>query len=195
MMYETPELETERLILKRGTYEDFVKVYEYDFTRLRNIDGEFEFVKYDPEKLKGYESLADEPYTIDFIVYKKDDLTPIGNLTLDRYNPENKSLEVSVNLHPSYWRRGYMTEAILHAMHYVFKNLDIDNIIYGYAEENFKSRGLSDKIGFDFYCDKIEHYIRLDKDIKERITIMSREKFQQLYMVNGKIKMYTLNVN
>ena len=37
MMYETPQLETERLILKRGTYEDYVKVYEYDFTRLRNI--------------------------------------------------------------------------------------------------------------------------------------------------------------
>jgi len=40
MMYETPQLETERLILKRGTYEDYVKVYEYDFTRLRNIAGD-----------------------------------------------------------------------------------------------------------------------------------------------------------
>ena len=27
MIYETPQLETERLILKRGTNEDFVKVY------------------------------------------------------------------------------------------------------------------------------------------------------------------------
>ena len=39
MIYETPQLETERLILKRGTYEDFVKVYEYDFTKLRDING------------------------------------------------------------------------------------------------------------------------------------------------------------
>lgn len=56
MKYKIPILETERLILQKGSYEDYVKVYEYDFTRLRNIDGEFEFVKYDPEKLKGYET-------------------------------------------------------------------------------------------------------------------------------------------
>jgi len=30
-----PELETKRLILKRGNYEDYVKVFEYDFTRLK----------------------------------------------------------------------------------------------------------------------------------------------------------------
>lgn len=50
MMYETPQLETERLILKRGTLEDLQKVYEYNFTKLRDINCEFEFVKYDPEK-------------------------------------------------------------------------------------------------------------------------------------------------
>lgn len=188
MIYETPKLETERLILKRGTYEDFVKVYEYDFTRLRNINGEFEFVKYDPEKLKGYEELADEPYTIDFILYKKSDLIPIGNLTLDRYNSQNKSLEISVNLHPSYWRKGYMTEAVICAMDYVFRNLDIDNIIYSYAEKNYKSKGLSNKIGFDFYRVRIEHYIRIDKDIKEIMTMISKEKFQELYMTNDKLK-------
>ena len=41
MLYETPVLETERLILKRGTLDDFQHVYEYDFTKLRNINGEF----------------------------------------------------------------------------------------------------------------------------------------------------------
>ena len=114
MMYETPQLETERLILKRGTYEDYVKVYEYDFTRLRNIAGEFEFVKQDPEKIKGFETTADEePNTLDFIVYLKDTDEPIGNLLMDRYDEKMKSLEISVNLHPNYWRKGYMTEAKL----------------------------------------------------------------------------------
>ena len=32
---------------------------------------------------------------------------------MDRYDEKMKSLEISVNLHPNYWRKGYMTEAKL----------------------------------------------------------------------------------
>ena len=79
-----------------------------------------------------------------------------------------------------------MTEAILCSMKYVFDNLDIDNIVYSFAEENFKSKGLSDKIGFNFYSERIEHYTRLDKDIKVLETIMSKEEFYQKYLKNKK---------
>ena len=181
MKYTMPTINTDRLILKRGSYEDYVKVYEYDFTRLRNIDGEFEFVKYDKERLKGIETYADEDNVLDFIIYLKDSLIPIGNIVYDRYDEKNKSLEISVNLHPNYWRRGYITEAILYTMTYVFENLDIDNIVYGYGEGNYKSKGVSDKIGFEFYYDKMEHYIRINKDIKETKTIMSKDKFFSIY--------------
>lgn len=182
MKYKMPILESDRLVLKKGTYEDFVKVYEYDFTRLRNIDGEFEFVKYDKELLKDFDVYAStEDNVLDFILYLKDDMIPIGNILYDRYDEKNNSLEVSVNLHPSYWRRGYMFEGLLCSMKYVFDNLEIDNIIYGYALDNYKSKGLSEKIGFQFYYDFIEHYIRIDKDIKEVKTIMSKEKFKKLY--------------
>ena len=187
MKYIVPTLQTERLILRKGSYEDYVKVYEYDFTRLRNIAGEFEYVKNDPEKLKGFETYADEEENVlDFIIYLKDSNQPIGNIVFDRYDEKNKSLEISCNLHPNYWKKGYMTEAILSSMEYVFSNLDIDNILYGFAEENYKSRGLSEKIGFDFYADCIEHYKRIDKDIKEIQTIMSKENFNKKYGTNNK---------
>ena len=39
MIYETPVLETERLILKSGTLQDLQKVYEYNFSELRDIAG------------------------------------------------------------------------------------------------------------------------------------------------------------
>ena len=55
MIYETPQLETERLILKRGTLEDLQKVYEYNFLKLRDIAGEFIFEKQDPKKIEGFE--------------------------------------------------------------------------------------------------------------------------------------------
>ena len=183
MKYFTPILESDRLILKKGTYKDYVKVYEYDFTRLRNINGEFEYVKCDPEKLKGFENYSDEEENVlDFIVYLKDNNNPIGNIVYDRYDEKNKSLEISVNLHPNYWKKGYMTEAILCTMKYVFENLDIENIVYGYAEDNYKSKGLSDKIGFKYYYDYIEHYKRIDKDIKVIKTIMSKEEYNEKYL-------------
>ena len=185
MKYITPQLETERLILKRGSYEDYVKVYEYDFTKLRNIAGEFEYVKLDPEIIKGYETYADEEENVlEWIVYLKEKMTPIANIILDRYDEKMKSLEISVNLHPNYWRKGYMTEAILKIMDYVYNNLDIDNIVYGYAEENFKSEGLSKKLGYEYFNDFIEHYKRIDKDIKKINTIMSKERFNELYKKN-----------
>ena len=181
MKYETPILETERLILKRGTYEDFVKVYEYDMTRLRNIAGEFEYVKYDPERLKGWENAADEDYTLDFILYLKDSNEPIGNLTFDRYDSTNNSLEISCNMHPNYWKKGYMGEAIIKAMKYIFDNLNIDNIRYRFAQENIGSQRLCEKIGFLYEGEKISHHKRLDKDIKVIKTIMSKEDFYKKY--------------
>ena len=58
-------------------------------------------------------------------------------------------------------------------MDYIFNNLDIDNIICGYAEENFKSKGLIEKIGFRFFSEHIEHYTRIDKDVKVINTIIT----------------------
>ena len=74
-----------------------------------------------------------------------------------------------------------MSEAILKTMDYVYTNLGIDNIVYGYAEENYKSKGLSNKIGFAYESQSIEHYKRTDKDIKHIRTIMSKDRFYELY--------------
>ena len=38
--YETVTLKTNRLVLKKGKKDDFLKVYEYDFSKLKNIDNE-----------------------------------------------------------------------------------------------------------------------------------------------------------
>ena len=40
MNYETVELKTKRLIIKKGQKEDFLRDYEYDFNKLKNVDGE-----------------------------------------------------------------------------------------------------------------------------------------------------------
>lgn len=112
-------------------------------------------------------------------------MEPIGNLTYDRYNEEKKSLEISCNLHPNFWGKGYMTEAIIESMKYIFCNYNIDNIRFGYAEENLKSKALNEKIGFDYVGYHIEHYKRINKDIKEIDTIMSKNSFEIKYKLKS----------
>ena len=47
-------IETERLIIKHGEIEDYVKVHEFDFNYLENIDGIFEHVKRDPDEVRSW---------------------------------------------------------------------------------------------------------------------------------------------
>jgi len=181
MIYVMPKLETERLILNEGTYDDYVKVYEYDFDRLRDIAGEFEYKKCEPEQVrKTFESCKEEN-TLNFIVYLKDKKIPIGNIVFNRYCELLKSLEISINLHPNYWGNKYMKEALLCSMKYIYNNLDIDKIFYTYAIDNRKSLSLCKKIGFEYCGTSNIYFQRLNKEIIHIENIMTKEKFNELY--------------
>lgn len=183
MIYETPVLETERLILKRGTYEDFVKVYEYDFTKLRDIAGEFQFVKYDPEKLRIYVEI--EPNTYDWIIFLKDNMEPIGNIVADRERKDINSIELAYNTHPNYWRKGYTSEAIIEIMKFLFSK-GYDNIISGYDEGNIKSKAIGEKLGFVPFEVKKDAWVKNGTPITSYVSILSKDRFNELYNVKSK---------
>lgn len=186
MFLKTPELETERLILKKGTSEDFVKVYEYNFTKLRDICGEFEFVKNDPNFVATFATYSEETEEVyDWIIYLKETMEPIANLTADQYNKELNSLELTFNLHPNHWGKGYMKEAVVEAMKFLFEK-EYDNIISGYDEGNKKSKRVHEKIGFEFYKDEENSWQKNGVSITKHVLIMSKERFNELY--NSKIK-------
>ena len=176
--YETPVLETERLILKRGKPEDFVKVYEYDMRKLRNISGEFEFVKQDPEKVKCFA----EPYenSYDWVMFLKENNEPIGNVTTDREREDINSIELAFNLHPNYWRKGYMSEAVIEIMNFLFEK-GYDNVICGYDEGNFKSKGVGEKLGFIPFEVHENAWKKNGIPITSYITILSKDRFYELY--------------
>ena len=137
--YQTNLIQSERLILKKGTIDDYVTVYEYDFTKLRDIDGEFEYVKQEAEQVKKwFEPDIEQVYVnnesehiFDWIIYLREAVIPIGNILADRENIENKEIEIAFNLHPNYWGKGYMPEAIQAVLNYLFE-LGYENIKSGY---------------------------------------------------------------
>ena len=146
MKYKTPRLKTKRLYLKRGKLKDYERVYEYDFTKLMDIDGEFEFALQDPFNIIGYDlyGLENED-VIDWIIYLRRTKRPIGHITADRISESNNSIELSYNLHPDFWGKEYMREAVISVMDYLYK-LGFDNIICRYSEGNKKSKRFLEKL-------------------------------------------------
>lgn len=156
MNYETALLKTERLIMKRGEKEDFLKVYEYDFSKLKNVDGICKLVKQDLKKIedlfkggiKRYYSKIKKAHMFDWIIYT--DEKPIGNILTKDEDLKEKLIEVSFNIHPSYWGNGYMIEALTSVMEYLY-SLGYDNIVCTYHDGNVKAKRVLDKLGFKAY--------------------------------------------
>lgn len=156
MNYETVELCTKRLIIKKGSKEDFLRVYEYDFRKLKNVDGQCALVKQDQDKIeswfiggmKKYYSKIKKAHMFDWIVYLNNE--PIGNILTNDEDETNKIIEISYNLHPSYWGNGYMPEAISCVMDYLFK-IGYDMITCTFSDGNIKAKRVLEKLGFKPY--------------------------------------------
>jgi len=176
--YDTPILETDRLILKRGSFSDYKRVYEYDFTKLRNINGEFDFVKLNDDSIRGFDEMF--PNSYDFIVYLKNGNIPIANIVCDRERKDINSIEIAFNTHPDYWKNGYSFEAVVEVMRFLFSQ-GYDNIICGYDEGNFKSKNFGEKLGFESFEKIDDAWISDGVSIDSYITILSKEKFNELY--------------
>ena len=68
--------------LKNCTFEDFKKVYEYDFSKLTNIWQDIEYVKNSPERIKELfeninNELDDQDNTYNWIIYYQN--VPVGH--------------------------------------------------------------------------------------------------------------------
>jgi RimJ/RimL family protein N-acetyltransferase len=183
--YKTITLETNRLILRKGTIEDFIKVYEYDYCKLRDIGNEFVYEKYDPEivrkwfpnnDINAYYEKNEQNHVYDWIIYLKDSNEPIGNLASDYEDNSINSAELTYNLHPHYWGNGYMPEAVKEVITFLFK-MGYDNIICGYDEGNNKLKRVIEKLGFIPYKVKKAAWIKNGIPIDSYITIMSKERW------------------
>ena len=181
--YQTLQIESERLILKKGTVNDYLTVYEYDFTNLRDIDGEFEYQKNDLEQIKkSFEPNIEQvqinnesEHIFDWVIYLKENMMPIGDMLADRENIENKEIEIAFNLHPNYWGNGYMPEAIKAVLKYLF-DLGYENIKSGYSDGNVKSKRVLEKTGFEDYGVEKNAWTKNGKPIDDYKVIITKNK-------------------
>lgn len=181
-------IETERLYIRNGTIEDFVKVYEYNFTKLQDIAGELKYEKQNPKNIESwfggdilnYYKELESKNNYDLILYLKEGNIPIGNLILDRINEEENSIEITCHIHPNYWGNNYMKEGLLAVLPKIFE-LGFSSVIYSYGFGNIKSEKLCSKLGFELESIKKDDYIRNGVSIDTYRNILTREQFYKLH--------------
>lgn len=150
--YETITLRTNRLVLKKGEKEDFLKVYEYDFSKLKNIDNETILIKQDNSKIKklfkngNYYKKTKKAHMFDWIVYLNNEA--IANVFTSENN--DNMVELEFNMHPFYWKHGYMIESLVAAIEYLF-SVGYENVVCTYLECNKNAKKLLGKLGFKPY--------------------------------------------
>lgn len=128
---DLPQLETERLILRKLTMRDAQDVYEY--CRDAQVA---EHVLWSPHK-----SLFDTRGYLRFILRQYRDGVPssygmvlketgrvIGTIGFMNYSPENSSAEVGYSMGRPYWNKGLMTEALQALIAMAFEDLHVHRV-------------------------------------------------------------------
>ena len=126
-----PFLETERLILRKFTIEDVNDYFEFasdsevtKFLRWGPHPDKEYTSKYLQRVLKDYSQGEDGPWGIELKTIKK----VIGSIHIMRFNIYYKKAEIGFLLAQTYWKNGYMQEALNKVLEYSFTELALNRI-------------------------------------------------------------------
>lgn len=102
----------------------------------------------------------------------------IGSIGLDYYNEEYFTdfedlygVEIGCVLAKDYWGQGLMPEAIKAVINWLFKEKNIDFIVYSYFSWNKQSEKVKEKCGFQFYGTSIWNKNNIKEDTIENILM------------------------
>ena len=146
-----PEIDTDRLTLRRLAYTDLKDIYDYakhpevskhliwaaHETELDSI----EFLNFVLEK---YNKNQPAPWGIALKKEKK----VIGTIGYLDWDKKNAKAELGYVLHCCYWKKGYMTEALKSVVDFGFNKMYLNRIEARTVPENIPSQKLLEKVGF-----------------------------------------------
>ncbi len=177
-IFKNPDnLETERLILKKITLSSPDDIYEY-----RSDEKVSRFLLWSPDVdrdstkryLEYVEVLYDKCKFYDFGIFLKENGKMIGTVGFTTINLHKNTASVGYVLNSKYWGQGIAKEALEKLIEFGFKTLDLDTLFAKFIEENYASKRVLEKCGFDFF--EKENKLTLIKGKMQRIVIYSLSK-------------------
>jgi len=149
----TPQLETERLVLRKITPDDADDIFEY-----ASDDEVAKYVTWDTHK-----SVDDTRNFINFILgrYERDEAGEwgialkengklIGTIGFTAYSVKSRRAEIGYVLSRKYWGQGIMTEAVNLVLKFAFEDMGLNRIESLHVLDNEKSGKVMQKAGMSF---------------------------------------------
>ncbi len=149
-MMEFLELQTERLSLRKIQQSDNAFVLK----GLRNDElTKFMLIRYYSleevqEQMDFYANHYNNKTGYYWLMELKETHEPIGIIGYHAVSWEHKKAELGFWLLPEFWKKGYVTEAALSTLHFVFDTLQLNRIEATVETENTASINAVQKLGF-----------------------------------------------
>ena len=145
-----PQLETDRLILRRLGQRDADDMYDY-----AHRDDVTRHLTWDPHPnvsyTREYLTYVSEHYRagdfFDWAVVDRESERMIGTCGFTRFHYETDCAEIGYVIHPAYWGRGIASEAVEAVIRFGFQRLDLNRIEAKFMEGNLASRRVMEKNG------------------------------------------------
>lgn len=150
---DPPEIETERLVLRRMRVADAKDVFDYaskEETSRYLLWGPHQDIHYTEKYLKTIENLYKKGEFFDWAVELKREGKMIGTGGFTSVDQSNRAAEIGYVLHPDYWSKGYGTEIAEELLAFGFCVLDMNRIQARYMTGNERSRHVMEKCGMTF---------------------------------------------
>ena len=148
-----PQLECERLILRRMKPCDAADMFEYaknpDVTRYL-LWSPHESVEYTEQYLHYVQSKYRDGAFYDWAVILKSEHKMIGTCGFTSIDTENNCAEIGYVINPAYSGQGYAPEAACKVLDFGFFNLELNRIEAKYIVGNDASRRVMEKCGMKF---------------------------------------------
>jgi ribosomal-protein-alanine N-acetyltransferase len=151
-----PQLETDRLVLRKLTYGDTDVVFTHFANEevSRYVDAHPAENSNDAREIIGWGNyLADNKMGALWGIFRREDGPFLGQVNCV-FRPDNNfsmnvhRAEIGYDLTPSYWGKGYMAEAIASVISFIFSNTSIDRIEATIHPENTRSHNVVERAGF-----------------------------------------------
>ncbi|WP_419888489.1 GNAT family N-acetyltransferase [Neobacillus niacini] len=146
-----PTLETDRLKLIEITPIHTLSIFEIlsldEVTRYYGTD-RFTSIEEARKLIEVFQKNFYEKRAMRWGIVLKENNKFIGTLGLNGLQLKNKKAEIGYEIHPSFWRKGYTSEAIKEVLRYSYQELKLNRIGAVVYLENEASSNLLQKLGF-----------------------------------------------
>lgn len=147
----THMLETERLVLRRITMNDY-KMMFYNWACLEECSKFFPWapakdIDIYKDKVASWVANYENGLYFNWIIEYKRSKEVIGIINLHNVDEVNQVAETSYILCPKYWGKGIMTEALNQVLQYAFEEIKVNRVQADVFQGNFASEKVLTKCG------------------------------------------------